>query len=90
MGTSLKGKILLREEAKFFLLRAVPYGMENHFYLIRRLPLNVTIFFISNVRLCVMRATPMCTRSIQNMKSVQSRSSFIFCTYPVVIHLQGY
>ena len=27
------------------LLRAVPYGTENHFYYIRRPPLNVTIFF---------------------------------------------
>ena len=37
MGTSLKGKNLLPEGAnssgsKFFPLRAVPYGMINHFY----------------------------------------------------------
>ena len=35
MGTSLKGKYLLPEGANSFLLRAVPYGMENHFYHIR-------------------------------------------------------
>ena len=37
IGTSLKGKKLLPEGAgsKFFPLRAVPYGMENHFDHIR-------------------------------------------------------
>ena len=37
MGTSLKGENLLPEGAKskFLPLRAVPYGMENHFYHIR-------------------------------------------------------
>ena len=36
MGTSLKGKNLLPEpEGKFLPLRAVSYGMENHFYHIR-------------------------------------------------------
>ena len=34
IGTSLKGKNLLPEGANSF-LRAVPYGMENHFYHIR-------------------------------------------------------
>ena len=29
---SLKGKNLLPELSVFFPLRAVPYGMENHFY----------------------------------------------------------
>ena len=44
MGTSLKGKNSLP-------LRAVPYGMENHFYHIRCPPLNVTIF-ITHMRTC--------------------------------------
>ena len=44
MGTSLKGKNLLPES-----LRAVLFGMENHFYHIRLPPLNVTIF-ITHVR----------------------------------------
>ena len=35
MGASLKGKNLLPERTIFFLLRAVPYPMENHFYHIR-------------------------------------------------------
>ena len=43
--------------SEFFPLRAVPYGMENHLYHIRRPPLNVTIF-ITHVRNCVMGATP--------------------------------
>ena len=38
MGTSLKG-------SEFFPLRAVPYGMENHFYHIRWPPLNVNYFY---------------------------------------------
>ena len=60
MGTSLKGKNLLQEGVKseFFPLRAVPYGIENHFHHIRLPPLNVTIF-ITHVRSCLMRATPM-------------------------------
>ena len=44
--------------SEFFPLRAVPYVMENHFYHIRRPPLNVTIC-ITHVRNCVMGATPM-------------------------------
>ena len=40
-GTSLKGKSLLPKE--FFSLRAVSYGMINHFYHIGCPPLNVTI-----------------------------------------------
>ena len=35
MGTSLKGKNLLPEGANSYHLRAVPYGMENHFHHIR-------------------------------------------------------
>ena len=31
---------------EFFPLKAVPYGMENHFYHIRLPPLNVTIFIL--------------------------------------------
>ena len=42
--------------SKFFPSRAVPYGMENHFYHVGAL--NVTMF-ITNVRNCVMGATPM-------------------------------
>ena len=41
LGTSLKGNNLL---SKFFLLKVVTYGMENHFYHIWCPPLNVTIF----------------------------------------------
>ena len=44
--------------SEFFPLRAVPYGMENHFYHIRWPPLNVTIF-IMHMRNCIMGATPM-------------------------------
>ena len=51
METSLKGKILLQEP-----LRAVSYGMENHFYHIGCPPLNVAIF-ITHVHKCVMGAT---------------------------------
>ena len=51
MGISLNGKHLLPGGA-------VPYGMDNHFYHIRRHPLNVSIF-ISHVDNCVMGATPM-------------------------------
>ena len=32
---AFKGKNLLPEGGEFFPLRAVPYGMENHFYNIR-------------------------------------------------------
>ena len=38
-----------------FPLRAVPNGIENHFYHISQPPLNVTVF-IMHVRLCVMGA----------------------------------
>ena len=48
-----------RNGSKFFPLRAVPYGMENPFYYIRRPPLNVTIFNITHVCNFVMGATPM-------------------------------
>ena len=51
MGTSLKGKHLLPGGA-------VPYVMDNHFYNIRRHPLNVSIF-ITHVDNCVMGAMPM-------------------------------
>ena len=44
--------------SEFFPLRAVLYGMENHFYQIELPPLNVDIF-IMHVRKCVMGATPM-------------------------------
>ena len=44
--------------SKFFPLRAIPYGIENHFYHIRWPPLNVTIF-IAHVRNCEMEATSM-------------------------------
>ena len=43
--------------SEFFPLRAVSYGMENHFYHIRRPSLDVTIF--TSVRNCVMGATRM-------------------------------
>ena len=43
---------------ELFHLRAVPYGMENHYYHIRWPPLNITIL-ITQVRNCVMGATPM-------------------------------
>ena len=51
METSLKGKNLHQEP-----LRAVSYGMENHFYHIGYSPLNVAIF-IRHVHKCVMGAT---------------------------------
>ena len=44
METSLKGKNLLPEP-----LRAVSYGMENHFYYIGCLPFNVAIFIMHEV-----------------------------------------
>ena len=44
--------------SEFFPLRAVPFGMENHFYHIRWPPLNNTIV-ITYVRNCAMGATPM-------------------------------
>ena len=44
--------------SEFFPLRAVAYGMGNHFDHISRPPLNVTIF-ITHVHNCVMGATPM-------------------------------
>ena len=43
--------------SEFYPLRAVPYGIENHFYHIMWSPLNVTIF-ITHVRNCVIEATP--------------------------------
>ena len=43
---------------EFFPLRAVPYGMENHFYQSRGSSLNATIF-ITHVHKCVMGAKPM-------------------------------
>ena len=54
----LKERICSQRGSKFFALRAVPYGMENHFYHIRWPPLNVTIF-ITHVRNCVMGDTPL-------------------------------
>ena len=54
IGTSLNGTRV----SEFFPLKAVPYGMENHFYHIRWSPLNVTIL-ITHVCNCVMGATPM-------------------------------
>ena len=39
--------------SEFFPLRAVPYGMETHFYHIK------CYFFITHVRNCVLGATPM-------------------------------
>ena len=56
MGTFLKGKNLLPEEANSFL-----YGMDNHFYYIRWAPLSVT-FFIAHVRI---GATPMKMSSVK-------------------------
>ena len=41
--------------------------MENHFYHIRRPPLNVTIF-IMHVRKCVMGATPMADHILKEAK----------------------
>ena len=52
---------------KFFPLGAVPYGMINNFYHIGRPPLNVTIF-ITNMRNCVMGATPMPIMAPKSMK----------------------
>ena len=46
MGTFLIGKNLLLEGAKFFLLRAVPCGMEIHFY---QSPLILTELFQHNL-----------------------------------------
>ena len=44
--------------SEFFPLRAVPYGMENHFYNIGLPPLNVATY-ITHERKCVMGTTPM-------------------------------
>ena len=57
MGTSRKGKNLL-PGSEFYPLRAVSYGMENHFYHNRWPPLNVTIF-ITHMHYCIMAARPM-------------------------------
>ena len=57
MGTSLKGKNLLPEGADSCLKKAVPYGIENHFYHIKLPSLNVT--FTTHVRNGEMEATPM-------------------------------
>ena len=54
------------KRSKFLPLRAVPYGMENHFYHIRLHPLNV-IFFITHVRNSVMGATPMGLCNLKKM-----------------------
>ena len=51
MGTSFKEKHLLPRGAS-------PYGIDNHFYHIRRHPLNVSIY-ITHVDNCVMGAMPM-------------------------------
>ena len=57
-GNFSKGKEFAPRESQFFPLRAVPFGMENHFYHIRWPPLNVTIF---NMHVCnrLLGATPM-------------------------------
>ena len=55
---SLKEKEFAPRGSEFFPLRTVSFGMENHFYHIRRPPLNVTTF-ITRVRNCVIGATPM-------------------------------
>ena len=78
MGTCFKGKNLLPEGAIFFLLRAVPYTMENHFYHIRWPPLNVTIC-ITHVRNCVMGATPVMNQQQQNQR-LRTDSSQSHCT----------
>ena len=49
-------KELTPRGSEFFSLRAVAYGIENHFYHIRWPPLNVTIF-IMQLRYCMMGAT---------------------------------
>ena len=50
--------------SEFFPLRAISYGMKNHFYHIRLPPLNVTVF-ITQVRNCVMGATPIAQETVQ-------------------------
>ena len=52
MGPFLNGKNLIRG-SEFFPLRAVVYGMETHFYRIRRPPLNDTIFITFSLRMCI-------------------------------------
>ena len=64
-GPFQNGNFSLKKEfaprgSEFFLVRAVPYGMEINFYHIRLPPLNVTIY-ITHSRTCVMRASPMIT-----------------------------
>ena len=66
-GNFSQRKELAPGGSEFFPLRAVSYGMENHFYHIRWPLLNVTIF-IMHVHNCVMGATP--------MNTILSRSEF--------------
>ena len=57
--------------SKFSPLRAVPYGMENHFY-------HIVAIFITHVRNCIMGATPM----IKQMTGVD-RYDFLAATFVV-------
>ena len=92
MGTSLKGKNLLPEGAnsflvprgsEFFPLRAVAYTIENHFYHIKRPPLNFT-FYITHVRNCVIGASPMHTlaQPDQCLRSVRTENALAPCCPP--------
>ena len=81
----LSWEVLLKERiaprgSKFFPLRAVPYGMENHFFHIRWTYLNVTNIFM-HVRNCVMGATPMHTAEISKQQSVSTVSCSHYSWY---------
>ena len=69
MGTSLKRKEFAPRGSEFFPLRAVPYGVENHFYHITRVTSLECYYFFTHVLNCVMGAMPMKSLLWDSLKS---------------------